>query len=169
MSLICVIQLMLPGESRIFCIAQDMLPGFHLYCTDPAQHLIAAGQDFDDLDRGIGVNIFFKKYIRSTKVYVFNTQLSRSRKAPKGRKHVRSFCVIPIFFFFMFHGIFCFLLSYDMEQKIFWYFSTVTVSVFLRLTCHLWIIPMGAYGIRTKGAPCTAPHDIRGKWVFYTT
>ena len=30
-----------------------MLPEFPLYCTDPAQHLVAAGYDLDALDRDL--------------------------------------------------------------------------------------------------------------------
>ena len=40
---------MLPGGSHTICIIQDMFPGLDLYHTDPAQHLITAGEDLDDL------------------------------------------------------------------------------------------------------------------------
>ena len=42
---------MLPSGSRKTCTIQDVLPGLDLYCTDPAQHLIVAGKDVDNLDR----------------------------------------------------------------------------------------------------------------------
>ena len=33
--------------------SSDIFPGLGPYCTDPAQHLITAGQDQDDLDRDL--------------------------------------------------------------------------------------------------------------------
>ena len=41
---------MLPGGSRITCIIYAMFPGLHLYYTDPAQYIITAGWDLDDID-----------------------------------------------------------------------------------------------------------------------
>ena len=32
-----------------------MFPGLYLYCTDPAQHMITAGEDIDDLHRDLSV------------------------------------------------------------------------------------------------------------------
>ena len=53
--LICMIQLMLPGESRAICMIQGMFPGLDLYYlvqyTDPVQYIIRADEDLDDLDR----------------------------------------------------------------------------------------------------------------------
>ena len=44
---------MLPGGSRITCMMYDMVPGFHLCCADPAQHLTTTGSDLNDLDRDL--------------------------------------------------------------------------------------------------------------------
>ena len=42
--------ILLPGESRTTCIiSYGMLPGLDMYRTYPAQHVIAAGEDLDDL------------------------------------------------------------------------------------------------------------------------
>ena len=41
---------MLPAESCMVFVMWDMLPGFDLYNTDPAQHVIAAGLDPRDVD-----------------------------------------------------------------------------------------------------------------------
>ena len=40
---------MLQGGSGKICMIYHMFPGLDLYCTDPAQHLITAGEDLDDL------------------------------------------------------------------------------------------------------------------------
>ena len=40
---------MLLAKSQIICMIWDVFPGLDLYYTDPAQHLIAAGLDPDDL------------------------------------------------------------------------------------------------------------------------
>ena len=45
---------MLPGGGRTICY-EPMLPGLDLTYTDPAQHLITAGQDIDSLDRDLSV------------------------------------------------------------------------------------------------------------------
>ena len=34
---------------RIVCMNWDMIPGLDMYGTDPAQHLMTAGQDIGDL------------------------------------------------------------------------------------------------------------------------
>ena len=43
---------MLPGGSSVICVTEDTFPGVGsvLYCTDPAQHLITAGEDLDYID-----------------------------------------------------------------------------------------------------------------------
>ena len=43
---------MVPGGSRITCMVYSItcFRGLDLYCTDPAQYLITAGYDLDDLD-----------------------------------------------------------------------------------------------------------------------
>ena len=41
------------GGSRIMCMIQGMFPALDLYRTDPAQHLITAGQDLSDLHRDL--------------------------------------------------------------------------------------------------------------------
>ena len=38
-------------ESHTTCLTCGIFPGLDLYNTDPAQHIITAGQDPDDLDR----------------------------------------------------------------------------------------------------------------------
>ena len=46
-------------------------PGLDLYCTDPAQHLISAGQGIDDLDRDLSdlsvrrVNEFLRDWVKA--------------------------------------------------------------------------------------------------------
>ena len=44
------LQLTLQGGSRKICMVQDMFPAFGPYYTDPAHHLMTAGNDLDDLD-----------------------------------------------------------------------------------------------------------------------
>ena len=44
---------MLQGGSRIICIVYDMFPGLDLYHAHPAQHIIPAGEEPDDLDRDL--------------------------------------------------------------------------------------------------------------------
>ena len=44
---------MLPGGSRKICMTYHTCHGLNLFDTDPAQHLIAAGQDLHDLDRDL--------------------------------------------------------------------------------------------------------------------
>ena len=40
-------------EQHILYDLQHIVPGLDLYYTDPAQHLITAGQDLDDLDHDL--------------------------------------------------------------------------------------------------------------------
>ena len=42
---------MFPGGSRVICMIYNMFRWLDLSYTDPAQHLISAGEDSDDLDR----------------------------------------------------------------------------------------------------------------------
>ena len=44
---------MLPRGSGVIGVIWDRFPGLDLYCTDPARHLLTAGQDLDDLDRDL--------------------------------------------------------------------------------------------------------------------
>ena len=49
--------MLLPGGSRNTCMIQDILPGLDLHPTDPALHLIMAGDVLDDLDRDLSVRL----------------------------------------------------------------------------------------------------------------
>ena len=44
---------MLPRGSRVICMIQHTFLGLDLYYTDPAQYLITADRDLDDLDRDL--------------------------------------------------------------------------------------------------------------------
>ena len=44
---------MLPGGSRILYLVWRMFPGLNLHYTDPAQPLITAGEEPEDLDHDL--------------------------------------------------------------------------------------------------------------------
>ena len=59
---------MLPGGTHIICMRWDMFPGLDLYFTDPAQYLITAGQDLNDLDSDLNRSCFLCILSTSTRI-----------------------------------------------------------------------------------------------------